>query len=154
MATLAVRSLVFSASLTCLAFSGPFVTGRVARQSSTDSSLTAHEWGTFTSIAGRNGQAVRWVPLNGSDLPRFVELKKQYDALLLVDEAHSLGVLGRTGRGRTRPGWTSPGWTGLGRPGRLAGRGRHLSASSSRGGARADNALDVQTLGGSPPGKP
>jgi hypothetical protein len=78
MAALAVRSLilrvsVLSASLTCLAFSGPFVTGRAARQSSTDSSLTAHEWGTFTSIAGRNGQAVRWFPLNGSDLPRFVE---------------------------------------------------------------------------------
>jgi hypothetical protein len=30
--------------------------------------------GTFTSIAGRNGQAVRWSPLNGSsDLPAFVE---------------------------------------------------------------------------------
>jgi hypothetical protein len=72
-ATLAVRSLVLSASLTCLAFSGPFVTGRAVRQSSTGSSLTAHEWGTFTSIAGRNGQAVRWFPLNGSDLPRFVE---------------------------------------------------------------------------------
>jgi hypothetical protein len=36
--------------------------------------LTAHEWGTFTSIAGRNGQAVEWSPLNGSaDLPSFVE---------------------------------------------------------------------------------
>jgi hypothetical protein len=36
--------------------------------------LTAHEWGTFTSIAGRNGQAVEWSALNGSaDLPSFVE---------------------------------------------------------------------------------
>jgi hypothetical protein len=36
--------------------------------------LTAHEWGTFTSIAGRNGQAVEWSPLNGSvELPSFVE---------------------------------------------------------------------------------
>ncbi len=36
--------------------------------------LTAHEWGTFTSIAGRDGQAVEWSPLNGSvDLPSFVE---------------------------------------------------------------------------------
>ncbi len=36
--------------------------------------LTVHEWGTFTSIAGRNGQAVEWSPLTGStDLPRFVE---------------------------------------------------------------------------------
>ncbi len=38
------------------------------------SGLTAHEWGTFTSIAGADGQAVEWSPLNGStDLPSFVE---------------------------------------------------------------------------------
>jgi hypothetical protein len=37
-------------------------------------SLTAHEWGTFTSIAGRDGSAVEWSPLTGStDLPGFVE---------------------------------------------------------------------------------
>lgn len=36
--------------------------------------LTAHEWGTFTSIAGDKGQAVEWSPLTGStDLPAFVE---------------------------------------------------------------------------------
>jgi hypothetical protein len=36
--------------------------------------LTVHEWGTFTSIAGRDGQAVEWSPLTGStDLPGFVE---------------------------------------------------------------------------------
>jgi 8-amino-7-oxononanoate synthase len=34
-----------------------------------------------------------------AQLPRFVELKKKYKALLLVDEAHSIGVLGETGRG-------------------------------------------------------
>ena len=34
-----------------------------------------------------------------ADLPPIVELCRQYDALLMVDEAHSLGVLGRTGRG-------------------------------------------------------
>ncbi len=33
------------------------------------------------------------------DLPRIVELKKEYNCLLLVDEAHSLGTLGATGRG-------------------------------------------------------
>jgi len=33
------------------------------------------------------------------DLPRFVELSKKYGCLLLVDEAHSIGVLGKTGRG-------------------------------------------------------
>lgn len=36
---------------------------------------------------------------NIPDLPRIVELKKQYDCMLLVDEAHSLGILGATGRG-------------------------------------------------------
>jgi hypothetical protein len=38
------------------------------------SSLTAHEWGTFTSIAGIDGGAMEWSPLTGStDLPGFVE---------------------------------------------------------------------------------
>jgi hypothetical protein len=36
--------------------------------------LTAHEWGTFTSVAGPDGQAAAWVPLAAStDLPPFVE---------------------------------------------------------------------------------
>ncbi len=32
-------------------------------------------------------------------LPKIIELAKKYDALLMVDEAHSLGVLGSTGHG-------------------------------------------------------
>jgi hypothetical protein len=36
--------------------------------------LVVHEWGTFTSIAGEDGQAVQWLPHAGpSDLPCFVE---------------------------------------------------------------------------------
>jgi hypothetical protein len=39
-----------------------------------DPDLTVHEWGTFTAIAGKDGQAVEWMPLTGStDLPSFVE---------------------------------------------------------------------------------
>lgn len=33
------------------------------------------------------------------DLPRFIDIKKRYKAFLMVDEAHSIGVLGKTGRG-------------------------------------------------------
>lgn len=33
------------------------------------------------------------------DLPKMVELCKKYNAWLMIDEAHSLGVLGKTGRG-------------------------------------------------------
>lgn len=36
---------------------------------------------------------------NIPDIPRLIEIKKKYDCLLMVDEAHSLGVLGKTGRG-------------------------------------------------------
>jgi hypothetical protein len=36
-------------------------------------SLTVHEWGTFTSVAGEDGAAVRWDALGGKDdLPAFV----------------------------------------------------------------------------------
>jgi hypothetical protein len=36
--------------------------------------LTVHEWGTFTSIAAEDGQAIKWLPQGGpSDLPCFVE---------------------------------------------------------------------------------
>ena len=66
-----VHFLVLSASLAGLAFSGDARPS--ARQDATNPSLTAHEWGTFTSIADRSGKAIKWLPLNGSDLPRFVE---------------------------------------------------------------------------------
>lgn len=33
------------------------------------------------------------------ELERFVELKKRHKALLMIDEAHSIGTIGRTGRG-------------------------------------------------------
>ncbi|MEC4985376.1 MAG: aminotransferase class I/II-fold pyridoxal phosphate-dependent enzyme [Oscillatoria sp. PMC 1068.18] len=34
-----------------------------------------------------------------ADLPEFIKIKQQYKTLLMVDEAHSIGTLGKTGRG-------------------------------------------------------
>jgi hypothetical protein len=39
-----------------------------------DNPVIAHEWGTFTTVAGQDGRAIEWLPLNGpTDLPCFVE---------------------------------------------------------------------------------
>ena len=39
-----------------------------------EADLVAHEWGTFTSIAGNAGTAVQWYPWSvPSDLPQFIE---------------------------------------------------------------------------------
>jgi hypothetical protein len=48
-----------------------------------DKGLVVHEWGTFTSIAGKDGIALEWRPLNGpTDLPKFVHtIQKEGDGL-------------------------------------------------------------------------
>lgn len=56
----------------------------------------------FRSTARRVLIAVEGVYSMDGDiapLDKIIELKRRYDALLLVDEAHSLGVLGKTGAG-------------------------------------------------------
>ena len=59
-----------------LAFS---LAGWTADEQHTAPDLTAHEWGTFTAIAGKDGRAVEWLPLGlprfspSTDLPQFVE---------------------------------------------------------------------------------
>lgn len=41
------------------------------------SGVVAHEWGTFTTVAGEDGRAVNWLPLGGpTDLPCFVQCYK------------------------------------------------------------------------------
>src|SRR5258707_2561425 len=52
----------------------PFCMRRANANQLAETDLTVHEWGTFTSIAGPDGEAVDWLPLTGStDLPSFVE---------------------------------------------------------------------------------
>ncbi|MCB9793118.1 MAG: hypothetical protein H6741_10365 [Alphaproteobacteria bacterium] len=42
----------------------------------------AHEWGTFTAVAGEDGVALEWNPLNGpSDLPDFVYTQGEADGV-------------------------------------------------------------------------
>ncbi|HZS98694.1 MAG TPA: hypothetical protein VFA40_18060 [Terriglobales bacterium] len=59
-----------------LAFS---LTGWTADEQHSAPDLTAHEWGTFTAIASKDGRAVEWLPLGlprlppSTDLPQFVE---------------------------------------------------------------------------------
>jgi hypothetical protein len=60
--------------MTCFVVARPVTSGGQSTAArSGDSHLIVHEWGTFTSIAGKTGFAVEWRPLNGtSDLPGFV----------------------------------------------------------------------------------
>jgi hypothetical protein len=56
--------------LLCITLSATFG----AQNQPIDLDLTAHEWGTFTSIAGGDGLAEKWSTLNGSAvLPHFVD---------------------------------------------------------------------------------
>jgi hypothetical protein len=70
----AARSRVPSLVVLCVILSATFGAQVQPNNLELTPELTAHEWGTFTSIAGRDGQAVKWSTLNGSvELPRFVE---------------------------------------------------------------------------------
>ena len=45
----------------------------IGAESASPKVLTVHEWGTFTSVTGADGQALRWRPLTvESDVPSFV----------------------------------------------------------------------------------
>jgi hypothetical protein len=78
-----IRSRIVAGCLVAVALAiviGFKLSGRLAPPSNAaqnilpgDSRLVVHEWGTFTSIAGKDGVALEWRPLNGStDLPGFV----------------------------------------------------------------------------------
>jgi hypothetical protein len=51
-----------------------FASWLIADEQNASRDLMVHEWGTFTAVAGNDGNAVEWAPLTGStDLPGFVE---------------------------------------------------------------------------------
>jgi hypothetical protein len=55
-----------------------------AKADDTKDQLKVHEWGTFTSIAGTDGQAVKWRQLTGpDDLPCFVNRNLLFSKLRL-----------------------------------------------------------------------
>jgi hypothetical protein len=72
MSSKALRILAAGVMAACLAI--PSLSRSPVVEHGVASDLTVHEWGTVTSIAGPDGQAVEWLPLTGStDLPAFVE---------------------------------------------------------------------------------
>ena len=60
-----------------------------------------------TLLKETQSHSTRWVVTDGvfsmegdvAKLPELVELCKQYDAMLVVDDSHAVGVLGQGGRG-------------------------------------------------------
>jgi hypothetical protein len=78
-----MRNLLKLLTVLLILVAGVFAVTLKLRQSSKAASpqkdrLVVHEWGTFTSIAGKDGVSLEWRPLNGaSDLPKFVHSMKE-----------------------------------------------------------------------------
>ncbi len=63
---------MFPSRLICFCFAVATISAAERTNPSVEP-LIAHEWGTFTSVAGADGSPMRWLPLSGpSDLPCFV----------------------------------------------------------------------------------
>ena len=68
-----MKRIIFALTLILTISLSNYYRPEMAQAAPPSNDLIVHEWGTFTSIAGRNGAAVDWRPLNGaSDLPTFV----------------------------------------------------------------------------------
>lgn len=67
-----MKRIIFAIALITI-FLGNFYQTETVESDSLPNDLIVHEWGTFTSIAGKDGTAIDWRPLDGtSDLPTFV----------------------------------------------------------------------------------
>lgn len=63
------RSLLVALAVLCC-----FLSAGRSQEPPADPTLSVHEWGTFTSIAGAKGEAINWMPqAERDDLPGFVE---------------------------------------------------------------------------------
>ena len=66
------RLTALAVLLTCGLFAATAANAPASRHD--PGTFSVHEWGTFTSIAGADGEAIGWTPLNGQDdLPCFVK---------------------------------------------------------------------------------
>lgn len=90
-----------------LALLGFVVVGAAAMRTATSSSsppgdrLTAHEWGTFTSIAGVDGRAIEWLPLGGpTDLPCFVEHFQGNPTIKIIPTDNAVAIDYETARSK------------------------------------------------------
>jgi len=83
--------------LAVVMFIGVELSARHARtRTNAENNLITHEWGTFTSIAGKDGIALEWRPLNGPpDLPSFVHTIQSGDAGLRNAPKASLSAVVR-----------------------------------------------------------
>lgn len=60
---------------------------KVDRPPANGAGLTVHEWGTFTSVAGPDGNAVDWFPAGGpTDLPCFVSVSGTGSKVFILAE--------------------------------------------------------------------
>ena len=70
----AAYNLTFGVIAAALVFVCGFPLSHATARQASESGLTAHEWGTFTSVSNSEGRSIHWLPLSGStDLPSFVE---------------------------------------------------------------------------------
>lgn len=93
------RSLIFLTVASYLALTLTFFDFSASEKieaMSKPSDLVVHEWGTFTSIAGKNGVAIDWRPLSGaSDLPKFVYTETDNDGFRETYQQRGKGEISR-----------------------------------------------------------